>query len=141
MRSWAILPLCMAVASGVLLGQTGQAQAARTIFYQTGVDIFEAGPLPEPYRSHPKAAGLKAGFKCRILGIFWAYVTISGCEPVAFRGDTYDKNPELVGAIKKLYPSQASMHVPFWQKHGRWVLGGLVLVLVVAGLMKGRRKD
>jgi hypothetical protein len=123
----------------MLLGQAGEARAAKLFFYQTGEDIFEAGPLPEPYKNNPQLSGVKAGFKCKIFGLFWAYITISGCEPVAFRGDTYDRNPELVAAIKKLYPTEASMQVPFWKKHGRWVLGALVLLLIVGAVMRKKK--
>ena len=138
MRSWMSMTLALLVGV-VLLGQASEAQAAKIIFYQTGEDIFESGPLPDPYKSNPQLAGVKAGYKCKIFGIFWAYITISGCEAVAFRGDTYDRNPELVAAIKKVYPTEATMMVPFWKKHGRFVLGGIVLIMIIAGLMKRKK--
>ncbi len=138
MRSGMSMTLALIVAA-LLLAQASEAQAAKIIFYQTGEDIFESGPLPEPYKSNPQLAGVKAGYKCKIFGIFWAYITISGCEPVAFRGDTYDRNPELVAAIKKVYPTEASMAVPFWKKHGRWVLGGIVLILIIAAVARKKK--
>jgi hypothetical protein len=139
MRSWKSMTLAL-LAAAVLLGTASEAKAAKIIFYQTGEDIFPAGPLPDPYKSNPQLAGVQAGYKCKIFGIFWAYITISGCEPVAFRGDTYDRNPELVAAIKKLYPTEATMQVPFWKKHGRFVLGGIVLILIIAAFMKKKKE-
>jgi hypothetical protein len=121
-----------------VLGWAAEAQAAKVIFYQTGEDIFEAGPMPAPFDKMPQLAGVKAGFKCKIFGIFWAYLHIWSCEPVAFRGDTFDRNPELVAAVKKTY-KEGDMKVGLWKKHGRWLFA-LIIVGIIVGAVAGRKK-
>ena len=114
-----------------------EAEAKGVIIYHTGQDIFTQGPLPAPYDKNKKLIGAKAGYKCKIFGLFWAYFTISGCEPVAFRGNGFWRDKDLAAAIKKKYPD---VKVPFWKKHGRIVLGAGLILLILAGLMKKKKK-
>ncbi len=138
MRTW-MSGLVLAVFLGVTLGYSTEANAgAKIIFYQTGEDLFEAGPLPAPYDA--KFPGVKAGYKCSIFGIFWAYMHIWNCEPVAFRGDTYDRNPEIVGVIKAKY-KEGDMKVGAWKKHGRWLFVGIILVLIIGAVMRKKGKE
>jgi hypothetical protein len=127
------------VSAVLLIVATGAtAEAAKVIFYQTGEDIFETGPMPPPYDTMPQLQNVKAGYKCKIFGIFWAYMHIWNCEPVAFRGDTYDRNPNLVSAIKAKY-KESDMKVGLWKKHGRWLFALIIvglIVMVVAGKKK-----
>ena len=112
-----------------------EAQAARIpIVYNSGDDLFVAGDgaIPEPFAKEPVLAGAQAGYRCDVFGLFGAYLTISNCEPVAFRGDTYWNPPELAQAIATAHP-EASMQIPFWKKHGRIVVGVLGLGLLGFG--------
>ena len=123
----------------LLVAYAAPAEAAKVIFYQTGEDIFEAGPMPPPYDKNPQLQNVKAGYKCKIFGIFWAYMHIWNCEPVAFRGDTYDRNPELVAAIKAKY-KESDMKVGLWKKHGRWLFVLIVLGMIVMGVAGKKKK-
>jgi hypothetical protein len=114
------------------------AEAAKVIFYQTGEDIFETGPMPPPYDKMPQLQNVKAGYKCKIFGIFWAYMHIWNCEPVAYRGDTYDRNPELIAAIKAKY-KEGDMKVGLWKKHGRWLFA-LIIIGLIVGAVAGKKK-
>jgi hypothetical protein len=122
------------------------AQAARIpIVYQSGDDIFEAGDgsLPAPWDKEPELAGAKAGYRCDVFGLFGAYFTISDCEPVAFKGDTFWNEPELAKAVATAHPED-SMKVSAWQKHGRFLVGLLGLGLIgfgIWGQMKGGDDD
>jgi hypothetical protein len=116
-----------------------EAHAAKIpIFYQTGEDIFVAGDgkLPAPFDKHPELTGAQAGYKCDIFGLFGAYIYIKGCAPVAFKGDSFWADPEIATAVGKAHPED-SMQVGAWKKHGRWLLG-LVLIggLAFAGIRK-----
>ena len=64
---------------------------------------------------------------------FGAYVTISDCEPVAFKGDTYWNAPELAKAVGAAHGPD-TMQVGFWKKHGRIPLGLVILALVGFGI-------
>jgi hypothetical protein len=110
----------------------------KIIFYQSGEDLFVSGPLPAPHDKSPKLAGAKAGYKCQIFGIFWAYLHIWNCQAVAMRGDTYFSDAKLAAAIDSKY--QGEMEVGLWTKHGRWALAGVVLVMVVGPFLRRRRR-
>ena len=121
-----------------VVGAPAPAEAAKVIFYQSGDDIFEVGPLPSPFDKVKKLSGAKAGYKCKIFGLFWAYLHIWECRPVAVRGREFFKSPALTKAILAKYP-QSEMKVDFWKKHGRWVLALAIVLLAVGGVM-GRKK-
>lgn len=114
--------LCTGLVAGALLLGAGSAEARRGIaIINTGNDIFEAGPLPAPLDKEPQLAGVQAGFKCNIFGVFWIYLHWWDCQPVGFRGDTYYDNPELVKAVAAKY-KQGDMKPGFWKGMMRWVL-------------------
>jgi len=137
MRVGVLIALIAAIA---LLVPTEAEAGRKIIFYQSGEDIFEAGPLPAPYDKEPKLAGVKAGFKCKIFGLFWAYMHIWDCQPVAMRGDTYMNDAKLAGAIGGAY-KEGDMQVGLWTKHGRWVLGLIVVGIVVIPIVSRGKKD
>jgi hypothetical protein len=101
------------------------------IIYQSGEDVFVAGDgtLPEEFAREKALDGYQAGYMCSVFGILWAYFTVSECKAVAFKGDEYINEPELVTAISAKHPED-SMQMGFWQKHGRYPLG-----LMIAGLL------
>ncbi|MCP4677602.1 MAG: hypothetical protein GY854_19225 [Deltaproteobacteria bacterium] len=112
----------------LLVSNTASAKRGFVLF-NTGEDMFEAGPLPEPYTSNPQVAGWTAGYKCSIVGVFWIYLHWWDCQPVAIHGDSYDDNPALVSAIAAKY-TQSDMKVGFWKGYMRFVL----LLIILAGL-------
>lgn len=123
----------------LVIGLPQEAHAGRKIiFYQSGEDLFEAGPLPAPHDKSPKLVGAKAGYKCQIFGIFWAYLHIWNCQAVAMRVDSYSSDAKLAAAIDAKY--QGSMKVGLWTKHGRWALALVVLVMVAAPFLRRRKK-
>jgi hypothetical protein len=107
----------------------GRAEAKGIPFiYNTGEEAFAVGPLPAPFDKDPELAGYEAGYLCQIKGVMWSYFSISECRPVAFKGDTYSDEPELVKAITAKY-KEADMQRGVWGQFG-WML---IALGVVAG--------
>lgn len=133
------LVACIAFAMVAVSAMPQEANAKKkrgVIVYQSGYDIFPAGPLPAPFDKTTKLAGFRAGYKCKIFGLFWAYITISKCEPVAYRGTQFYSQPDLKAAISAKY-KPSDMKVGFWKKHGRWIL--LLVLLGGVGVFVVRR--
>lgn len=101
------------------------------VIYNTGEEAFEAGPVPAPFDQEPGLAGYQAGYLCSVKGIVWSYFSVSNCKPVAFKGDSYTDEPELVKAITAKY-KESDMKLGFWGKFG-WML--LALGVVLGGLI------
>jgi hypothetical protein len=135
-RSGKILLFALAFAGA--FGLTIKPAAAVPLFYNTGEDIFEAGPLPAPFDQNPEYAGLKAGYKCDVFGLFWAYFWISNCEPVAFQGDKYLAEPDVAAAVAAKYP-QDQMQLSPWQKFGKFAVGGGLLLLIALRIFTRRK--
>lgn len=113
------------------------AEAKGIFIYNSGEDVFATGPIPAPFDAEPDLQGFQAGYKCSIIGLFWAYFYTWDCKAVAFREDsansfTYIDDPDLSAAIAAQYPESA-MQMGFWTKHGRWIL-----LLVIVGLIAFR---
>jgi hypothetical protein len=111
-----------------VLAAPSRAEAKGLLFYNTGEEAFAAGPLPEPFDKVPELAGYEAGYLCSIKGVMWSYFSVSNCRPVAFKGDTYTDEPELVAAISSKY-KESDM------KKGLW--GGYGWMLLLAGAAAG----
>jgi len=116
-----------------------EASAIKLIIYQSGEDVFETGPLPEPFNAAPKLANVKAGYICKVFGIFWAYFHTWNCRPVGYQGTTIYTDKTLTAAIAAKYPPSA-MKIGIWAKHGRWVFAAIILVLIV-GAVSGKKKE
>jgi hypothetical protein len=99
------------------------------LIYNTGEEAFATGPLPAPFDKEPALAGYEAGYLCKIQGVLWSYFSVSECKPVAFKGDSYTDEPELVKAISAQY-KESDMQRGVWGRFG-WMLLALG---VVAGL-------
>ena len=124
------------IAALMVMSAVEPAQAAKIpIVYNSGDDIFDAGDgsIPAPFNEEPTLAGAQAGYRCDVFGFFGAYFTISDCEPVAFKGDTYWNAPELAKAVGAAHGPD-TMQVGFWKKHGRIPLGLVILALVGFGI-------
>ncbi|MBX2796591.1 MAG: hypothetical protein KTR31_02945 [Myxococcales bacterium] len=132
MRSWIGVWLCAALA-----WMPADASAGRPGFalIQTGEEIFEVGALPEVVSS-PETEGWRAGYKCSVFGLFWAYVHRWDCMPVAFRGDEYSEEPTIVAAIDDQY-TMADVQLSPWGRYGRYVLGIGLVAVVLAQLRRG----
>ncbi len=106
----------------------------------TGEDIFESGPIPdaafagvEPEQlaeAKQQMAGWQAGYKCSIFGVFWMYMHMWDCKPVAFQGDSFDDSPEIAQAVEAQYHGEYS--AGFWKGGMRFVL--LAAAAVVGGV-------
>lgn len=123
--------LVVSVAFGATFAAADTAEA-KIVIVNTGDEIFEVGPLPPPWDANPELVGWNAGYKCGVFGVFWAYVVTWGCDPVAYRDDTYDDSPELVADVTSVY-SEDDIQMGWWGKNGRWLLAGLIVVGVVTG--------
>lgn len=123
------------LAALVITAASEPAHAKIPIVYNSGDDIFVAGDgsIPAPFSEEPTLAGAQAGYRCDVFGFFGAYFTISDCEPVAFKGDTYWNVPELAKAVGDAHPPE-TMQVGFWKKHGRIPLGLVIIALVGFGI-------
>lgn len=109
------------------------------VVYQSGSDIFESGPLPAPFDKSPQLAGAKAGYRCSVLGLFWAYMHTWNCQAVGVRGDQYFTDASLVAAIDGKY--KGDMNIGVWAKHGRIVFGLLLLGAVVMFFIRSNEDD
>jgi hypothetical protein len=126
---------------------------AAFLAFHWGDHIFEAGPLPQEWlKKHPERQGLlsdkKAGFKCKVLFVFWAVVYRKDCQPVAFSGKKFfdeakiaDSDPEknwiasLNRAIGKKYRLE-DLKLGFWAQNGKFILGALLLLIIVASVVR-----
>lgn len=88
-------------------------------------------PLPDPYDQVPELKGFQAGYRCSIVGVFWMYATWWDCKPVAVNtdADSYIDDAELVAAIGAKY-TEKDIQAGFWKGTMRWVLLGIVLLMV-----------
>jgi len=95
--------------------------------WNTGQETFRTGPLPEPFDKDPELKGFEAGYLCDINGVMWSYFSVSNCKPVAFKGNTFDDEPELAKAIAAKYP-ESSMDRGIWGRFG-WMILALGAVI------------
>lgn len=96
------------------------------VIYNSGDHVFPTGPLPAPLDQEPGLAGYEAGYMCQVKGVMWTYFSVSDCKPVAFKGDTYVDDPEVVKSLTAKY-TEADMQRGLWGRFG-WMAGALVLV-------------
>lgn len=115
----------------VLLVPSRAEAAGIPLIYNTGDHAFATGPLPEPLDKDPQLAGYEAGYICQVKGVMWSYFSVSDCKPVAFKGDTYIDDAEVVKAITAKY-TEADMKRGLWGRFG-WVV--FALVIVAGGLI------
>ncbi len=124
-----LLVACVTTAGALALPGVAE---AKLVIVNLGDEIFEAGPLPEPWDGRAEYAGWRAGYKCGVFGVFWAYFHAWSCQPVAFKDDTYDDSPEVVQAVAAAY-SEDDKPMGLWGEHGRWLLAGLIVVGAFVG--------
>ncbi len=137
--------LLVAVLCGLALFISPQRAEAKGIplIYNTGEEAFATGPLPAPYDQEPQLAGYQAGYLCDIKGVLWSYFSVTNCKPVAFKGDGYTDEPELVQAISAKY-KESDMQRGLWGHYGWMLLAGAVAVgglLVLKDKFTGGKDD
>jgi hypothetical protein len=114
----------------------------------TGEDIFESGPIPDAAyadvdpaqlaEAKQQMAGWQAGYKCSIVGVFWIYLHMWDCKPVAFQDDSFDDSPEIAKAVEAQYHGDYS--AGFWKGGMRFVI--LAAAAAVGGVfLMGLRKE
>ncbi|MBW2731898.1 MAG: hypothetical protein JRH20_05855 [Deltaproteobacteria bacterium] len=135
-RRAAQLSLGLVVALSLLL-HTPEAEAKGFAIINTGEDIFEAGPVPAPFDKNPKFKPMRAGYKCKIFGIFWAYLHTWKCEPVAFVGNSFVRHAKLSEVINAKYHGKHKGGL--WKIHGRWLFLLVLIGFIAMGFM-GRKK-
>lgn len=94
--------------------------------------------------------GYRAGYRCQVLLIFWSYIHRWGCKPVVFQGKTYLRSAmsdqtrgSKIRALEKAIGQQYKISdhkLGWWGKNGRWVLGGILILLILSGIMKRMRR-
>jgi hypothetical protein len=122
--------LAFLLTGAALLAQSATARAVTwPHVFEGGQKIFRAGPLPEPFDKEEELQGYEAGYACDVKGLLGSYYAVANCRPVAYQGDSYIDEPQLVGAIQARYPESARTR-SFWARYG-WVL---LLLSVVGGI-------
>jgi hypothetical protein len=138
--AWKKLVLALVAAAAVVVVALPRAEAAFLVINH-GEHAFETGDVPEDLEGEfPDDA--RAGYKCSVFGIFWAYFTIYDCEPVVFwdegAGFGFNADKRVVKLLEKEY-SEDDMQIPFWAHHGRWIVGAGLLGLVGLGVLRRRK--
>ena len=117
------------------------AEAKGILIINTGEDVFETGPLPASIAAD-LPAGAKAGYRCNVFGVFWAYLATWGCTPVAYvdEGSSFSYNDEadVIKAVSDQY-SPSTIKMGFWAHHGRWLI--LAAILAFIGFTKLSKGD
>jgi hypothetical protein len=118
----------------VLLVPARAEAAGIPLVYNSGDHAFVTGPLPPPLDKDPDLAGYQAGYMCQVKGVMWSYFSVSDCKPVAFKGDTYIDDAEVVKLITGKY-TEADMQRGLWGRFG-WMIFALVIVAGAALWLK-----
>jgi hypothetical protein len=123
-------------------------------------------PAEEKPAMRAALAGQKVGYKCQIFGLLWAYFAWWDCEPIMFKwadSETFEFMPldpakisdpddkALAGAITEAFEKKAGgkkfaeaysmsdANMGVWKRHGRFVLGGVILLLIVLAVLRKRK--
>jgi hypothetical protein len=126
-----LLPLVL-LSVVVLSLSASRAEARGLPVYNTGQEVFDQGPLPDPYKDlkAPDGTTMRAGYYCDIKGVLWSYFSVSNCKPAAYVDDSIYTSEDaaeqaaLEAAITKAYPD---MKRPFWGRFGWMILAAIVL--------------
>ncbi len=136
-----ILVMLTAMTFAAVIAVPSDAEAKRKGFLfllvQWGDTLTDVGELPEPYNE--AFPDKRAGFKCSVIGLFWAYFHWWDCEATVLEDeDTYytDTPEDVKEAIAKEY--SASDGLSFWNKHGRWIYLAALIGFGVMGAMGGK---
>lgn len=170
-----MVPLVLGGSGSEMTGAVSGSQSpAVVVFFGHGEQIFDVGPLPElgkaakktktkkksKKKSKKKAKkrrtharwldGYRAGYRCQVLLIFWAYIHRWGCEPTVYQGKTYlrsamsdERRGSQIRALEKAIGEKYKISdhkLGWWGRNGRWVVGGILLLLILSGIMRRMRR-
>jgi hypothetical protein len=117
------------------------AQAKKFALINTGDELFEVAAFPLNLATEfPKLSTLKAGYKCKHFGVFWADVWTWDCHLVGVMTDeSYLELPDRVvsslSGDSQYKFGRAKRGV--WNHYGFWVvLGGLLAFGVLGRVLK-----
>jgi hypothetical protein len=97
------------------------------VIYNTGQEVFEAGPLPAPFDQVEELRGYQAGYLCDITGVLWSYFSVRNCKAVAYKDTSYSDDAELVKAISAKY-TEGDMKRGVWGHFGWMLMAGVLLL-------------
>jgi hypothetical protein len=138
----------LAIALLVGLGLFLIPMTASAYFFTYGEAAIETGDIPDELGGIPELNGMKAGYKCDMLAVLWAYVYLDGCEPVIYKeldmlefeyidGSVIDGLNDL---LEEEY-SEDDMKMNAWQAHGKWVLALLLILIIGVKFMGGNDEE
>jgi hypothetical protein len=92
--------------------------------------------------------GYRAGYRCQVLLVFWAYMHRWGCKPVVARNQVVlsasnqYQTAQLLAMEKAVAETyKLSDHkLSWWGRNGRYVVGGILILLILSGLIKRMRR-
>jgi len=92
--------------------------------------------------------GYRAGFRCSVFQLFWSYVHRWNCKPVVARGQvvlssTSTYQEKKLEALQKAIGEQHKLSdhkLGWWALNGRWVVGGIFLLMLLSGIIKRMRR-
>lgn len=158
-------------------GASAAQAPAVVVVFGKGEQVFDVGPLPTLGKKAKKAAkksqkksrrkkgaeseddkskyayrgtwleGYRAGFRCKVFLLFWAYVHRWDCSPVVAKDQvvlrpTSNYQEKKLGALKKAIGEQYKLSdhkLGWWALNGRWVVGGVFVLLILGGMIRRRR--
>ena len=134
----------LAIALLVGLGLFLIPMTASAYFFTYGEAAIETGDIPDELGGIPELDGMSAGYKCDMFAVLWAYIYLDGCTPVIYKDignlefEYLDNSvvPGLDDILEDEY-SEDDMKMNAWQKHGKWVLGVILLLLIGAKFVGG----
>jgi hypothetical protein len=106
------------------------ARGGGIVIYEDGEHIYRAGPLPDSLKDLPELSGYEAGYRCKVLGVFWSEFSVKDCKPVAYNDAKrrYTDETEVAEAVAAAYPDSA-MERGFWSRYGWMLMLGTFVVL------------
>jgi hypothetical protein len=92
--------------------------------------------------------GYRAGYRCQVLLIFWAYIYRWGCEPVVARNQvvlspsSQHQTAKLLALEKAIVEKYklSDHNLGWWGRNGRWVVGGILILLILSGIRRRMRR-
>ena len=137
------LALILATSFAAMAPQQAEAKSVTGIaIVNTGDDIYPAGELPaDVLEARPDLAGLQAGIKCDVFGVFWIMLHQWNCEPVAFdaASESYLDDPTVAALLEgKVTKDDAVMG--FMDNKAKWILLLVIIISIVVG-MRGDKDE
>lgn len=132
-----MVALVAAAAFLTVMSLPNEAEAKRKGFLfflvQFGDTVFEVDDTPVE-ETIIGGGTVKRGFKCNVVGLFWAYFHWWGCEGfyVNAEDNSYMTNTPADAQKQIEEKFSPSDGMSFWNKHGRWIY---LLALIGFGVM------